>query len=78
MFNATRGKQMTKNQWLIGAEVKVGFISGLHVHEKVASPGNYKPDGYILSRGNTLYAFIPHHGLTKCVSFEEAREVIKA
>lgn len=69
----------TKNEWLVGAEVKVGFVAGLHVHEKVASPGNYRPDGYILSKGQSIYAFVPHNGgLNKCGSFAEAREVICA
>lgn len=52
-----------KQDWSVGQQVKVGFMS-LEVLEKVATPGNYAPDGYILTtaRGQ-LYAFVPHHGL---------------
>jgi len=69
----------TKQEWQVGAEVKVGFVAGLHIHEKVASPNNYRPDGYILSKGNSIYAFVPHNGgLNKCASFDAAREVIQS
>ena len=68
----------TQQDWQVGATVKVGFLNGLHVHEKVASPGNYKPDGYILSKGETVYAFIPHFGISKCANMDDARAVIVA
>ena len=64
----------TDNNWQIGATVRVGFVDGMHVHEKVTSPGNYRPDGYILSRGHRIYSFVPHAGgLQRADSFDEAR-----
>lgn len=64
--------------WQVGAMVKVGFVADLHVHEKVASPGNYRPDGYVLSRGEQVYAFVPHDGgLRRAVDFAEARRIIQ-
>lgn len=69
----------TRNNWQVGATVRVGFLNGLHVHEKVASPGNFRPDGFILSRGEQVYAFVPHNGgIVKCASFEAARQEIKS
>lgn len=68
-----------RQTWAVGATVRVGFINGLHVHERVTSPGNYRPDGYILSRGEQLYTFVPHDGgIQKAQSFDHAREIIRA
>lgn len=39
---------MTKQNWTIGSIVKVGFVAGLEVLEKIATPGNYLPDQYVL------------------------------
>lgn len=58
--------------WNAGSTVRVGFLS-LLVVEKVATPGNYLPDQYVLTNGRTFYRFIPHNGLTKCTSLAEAR-----
>lgn len=65
-----------KQEWTVGAIVKVGFVSGLEVIEKIATPKNYLPDGYVLRQQSTgrLYAFIPHNGLSRCSSLEQARQ----
>lgn len=56
----------SKQVWEIGQIVKVGFMSGLKVIEKVATPGDYKPDAYILeSAKGQRYEFVPHNGLQK-------------
>lgn len=39
---------MSKNNFEVGQIVKIGFVSGLRVVEKVATPGDYKPDLYVL------------------------------
>ncbi len=59
--------------WNPGSMVKVGFLS-LLVVEKIATPGNYLPDQYVMTNGKTYYRFVPHNGLTKCGSLAEARE----
>ena len=63
-----------KQSWDIGQVVKVGFVSGLQIVKKVATPGNYLPDQYVLVQQGTgrIYQFIPHSGLTRCASIEEA------
>lgn len=46
----------------------------LIVVEKVATPGNWLPDQYVMTNGRgTFYRFIPHNGLTRCSSQAEAR-----
>ena len=66
-----------KQNWTVGSTVKVGFLS-LTVKACVATPGDYKPDAYILvnAAGTQLYSFVPHNGVTK-ISVEEAREMIE-
>lgn len=54
----------SKQTWEIGQIVKVGFMAGLKVIEKVATPGDWKPDAYILERNGKRYEFVPHNGLT--------------
>ena len=56
----------SKQKWIVGATVKVGFMS-LKVKAAVPTPGDYLPDAYILSNvaGTQLYKFVPHNGLTK-------------
>lgn len=63
----------TKQNWTIGQTVKVGFMT-LTVMAAVATPGDWKPDAYILQCGYTLYSFVPHNGLTKL----DARDVASA
>jgi len=66
----------TKQNWTVGATVKVGFLS-LVVKAAVATPGDYMPDAYILTNqaGTQLYKFVPHNGVEK-ISVEEAREML--
>jgi hypothetical protein len=66
----------TKQNWTVGATVKVGFLS-LVVKASVATPGDYLPDAYILANqaGTQLYRFVPHNGLEK-ISVDEAREML--
>lgn len=63
-----------KQVWIIGEIVKVGFVDGLEVIKKIATPGDYRPDFWVLWQGNTnrFYAFQPHFGLTRCGSLDEA------
>jgi hypothetical protein len=65
-----------KQDWAIGQTVKVGFVDNLEVVEKVATPGNYLPDQYVLLQRGTgrVYSFIPHNGLSRCASVQEARQ----
>jgi hypothetical protein len=62
----------SKQTWEIGEMVKVGFLT-LKVLAKVPTPGDYMPDAYALgSAKGGIYRFVPHNGLTKCASLEEA------
>ena len=55
----------TNQQWTAGSKVKVGFMT-LTVIESVPTPGDYKPDAYILESSNgKRYRFVPHNGLEK-------------
>ena len=64
--------QNTKQNWEAGQTVKVGFMS-LEVVAKIATPGDYLPDAYALkSAKGQFYRFVPHNGLSKCYSLEEA------
>lgn len=59
----------SKQNWEIGSAVKVGFLS-LVVVAAVSSPGDYKPDQYLLqSAKGQHYAFVPHNG---CFKIDEA------
>lgn len=51
--------------WSVGAMVKVGFLS-LRVVAAEATPGDYRPDRYILeSAKGVRYSFTPHYGLER-------------
>jgi hypothetical protein len=54
----------SKQTWEPGETVKVGFLS-LRVLAKQATPGDYKPDAYILTNKDAtkFYRFVPHNGL---------------
>ena len=56
----------SKQVWEVGEAVKVGFLT-LIVTGKEATPGDYKPDAYLLcSRdGQKRYRFVPHNGLER-------------
>jgi hypothetical protein len=64
-----------KQDWTIGNVVRVGFVDDLEVLEKIATPKNYLPDQYVLRQRRTgnLYSFVPHNGLSRCWSLEQAR-----
>lgn len=63
----------TKQTWEAGETVKVGFLQ-LRILAKVATPGNWLPDQYALTdkTGDRFYRFVPHNGLTRCESLEDA------
>lgn len=65
---------MSRQDWNVGAVVKVGFVAGLTVRAKVPTPGDYAPDAYALEQAATgrFYHFVPHVGLTRCTSLAEA------
>lgn len=64
-----------KQAWDVGQIVNVGFVKGLVVKEKVATPGDYLPDLYVLWQPatNRFYSFVPHNGLCRHESLTEAR-----
>ena len=63
--------QNSKQQWEVGQTVKVGFMS-LRVLAKVPTPGDYMPDAYALESNGKFYRFVPHNGLARCYSLDEA------
>jgi hypothetical protein len=64
-----------KQDWSVGETVKVGFLT-LRILAKVATPGNYLPDQYALTNkdGSRFYRFVPHNGLERVSSLQEAME----
>lgn len=65
----------SKQSWEVGSTVKVGFLT-LKVLAKVATPGNWLPDQYALTNGKGgFYRFIPHNGVTRCYSLDEAMQI---
>jgi len=65
----------SKQQWVVGQFVKVGFVSNLMVVAAIPTPGDNAPDAYLLSRNEQFYSCVPHNGLTKITS-EEARAMV--
>jgi hypothetical protein len=65
----------TKQVWEVGHTVKVGFLS-LTVLAKVATPGDFAPDAYVLTntKQTTFYRFVPHNGLTKYPTLDDAMQ----
>ena len=65
-----------KQDWSAGSTVKVGFLS-LTVIAKVPTPGDFKPDAYVLASASkgTFYEFTPHFGLNK-ITADEARALL--
>lgn len=65
----------SKQVWQVGETVKVGFLT-LRILAKVATPGNYLPDQYAMTdkTGEKFYRFVPHNGLTRCASLQDAIE----
>ena len=68
----------TVQQWEPGQTVRVGFLT-LTVRAAVATPGDGRPDAYLLSNaaGTQLYRFVPHHGVEK-IDLKEARAMLDA
>ncbi|TXH53686.1 MAG: hypothetical protein E6Q97_12645 [Desulfurellales bacterium] len=66
----------SKQNWTIGATVKVGFLA-LVVKAAIATPGDSLPDAYILTNlaGTQLYKFVPHNGLEK-IDAEDVKELM--
>lgn len=60
--------QTSKQQWEVGEVVRVGFLS-LRVVAKEPTPGDYKPDAYVLcglgANEKKRYRFVPHNGLER-------------
>jgi len=67
----------SKQAWEIGEMVKVGFLS-LRVMAKQATPGDFKPDAYVLAnaKADKFYRFVPHNGLEG--GFSSMREAMAA
>lgn len=65
----------SKQVWEVSQQVNVGFLKGLTVIAKVATPGDFAPDAYVLSRGEQFYSFVPHCGISK-ISNDEARTMV--
>lgn len=65
-----------KQDWAVGNIVKVGFVKDLEILQKVPTPGDYRPDIYVLQQQNTkrVYRFTPRLGLERCESIEEAAQ----
>lgn len=64
--NFNRFHAKAKQVWTIGSKVNIGFMKGLTVLEKVPTPGDYRPDQYILEAANgNRYEFTPHFGLAR-------------
>jgi hypothetical protein len=65
----------SKQVWEVGETVKVGSLS-LRVIAKAATPGDYKPDLYALTNqdGSRFYRFVPHNGLERVESLQEAMD----
>lgn len=70
----TAYRPKAKQGWEVGDQVSVGFVKGLEVVAKVATPGDYRPDLYALWQPSTgrFYSFVPHNGLIRCETLEQA------
>lgn len=75
---ATRTTTRRKQAWQIGDNVKVGFVSDLEVVKKIATPGDCRPDIYVLwqSKTDRFYSFQPHYGLVRHNSLSEAMSAL--
>lgn len=63
-----------KQNWSVGETVKVGFITDLEVIKKIPTPGDFRPDEYVLRHrtSNRFYRFTPHYGIERRNSLEDA------
>lgn len=64
----------TKQIWTVGQTVKVGFMT-MTVLAAIATPGDYKPDAYVLGSKGSFYCFVPHNGLTKIWASTEQQAI---
>ena len=64
----------SKQAWATGDIVNIGFIKGLVVKAKIATPGDGRPDFHVLWQPatNRWYSFQPHYGILRHESREEA------
>ena len=74
MGYTTTYRSKAKQSWEVGDQVSVGFVKGLEVVAKVATPGDFKPNLYALWQptAGRFYSFVPHNGLVRCETLEEA------
>ncbi len=57
--------QRSRQTWTPGSQVKIGFLS-LKVLNVIPTPGDHRPDKYILTDGKgNVYEFTPYLGLEK-------------
>lgn len=65
-----------KQRWEVGQVVNVGFVKGLVVKARVATPRDCRPDIWALWQPSTnrFYQFQPHLGLSRVDSLTEAME----
>ena len=68
----------SKQDWTVGQTVKVGFLANLQVVAVIATPGDFAPDAYILSRNEQFYSFVPHNGLSKIDEYEVRQLIAKS
>jgi hypothetical protein len=55
----------SKQEWVVGQRVNVGFMKNLLVLAATATPGDFRPDTYDLldERNGRCYTFTPHYGI---------------
>jgi hypothetical protein len=68
----------SKQNWTVGATVKIGFLQ-LKIVAAIPTPNDSLPDVYFLTNlvGDKLYQFIPHQGLT-AASLEDVQTKVSA
>lgn len=62
-----RSHASRKQDWSMGASVKVGFLT-LKVVNLIPTPGDFRPDVYVLvdpKNAERVYHFTPHFGLER-------------
>lgn len=64
----------SKQDWVIGETVKVGFMLLRVLAGPIPTPGNYHADEYALENlnGTKFYRFTPHAGCYRCDNRNEA------
>ena len=73
-YRSNYSPRPAKQAWEVGQIVNVGFIKGLLVKARVATPGECRPDTYALWQPatNRFYNFQPHLGIVRCDNLEQA------